>query len=108
MNTAVLVMMRSGREYQLVLNDAQIEELRLHKDIGPKRVFIIGPSSLTESEIPYHKMFPGTVLYRTKAAMPRQPRAKKEVPKICVAPAGPIEFLGAVPLHEPYMHTGHI
>lgn len=96
MTYSVLVMMRSGREYKLTVDDAMLDELYAHKDIGKSRVFMIGLSTDAPDEIPWHKFFPGTKLYRVKADMPkpiRKPSARKSKPALCVAPAAPVEYM---------------
>lgn len=102
MTYSVLVMMRSGREYRLTVDDVQLDELYRHKDIGKNRVFMIGLSTDSPDEIPYHKMFPGTKLYRVKADMPKQPRARKAKVMPMSAPIGEIPWMSAVDLHRPH------
>lgn len=69
MTSKVLVMLRSGKEFMLNLSNEQIEELMQHKDIGPRRVFVIGPTKDKASvEIPWNSMFPGTAR-KIKAAL---------------------------------------
>ncbi|OPZ56925.1 MAG: hypothetical protein BWY89_00992 [Bacteroidetes bacterium ADurb.BinA012] len=107
MTYAVLVMMRSGREYKLTVTDEMLDELYAHKDIGKSRVFVIGLSVDAPDAIPWHKFFPGTRLYREKKDIPKPvrvstgSRSRKAKPRIAVLPAGPIEFMGAVDLHAP-------
>lgn len=103
----ILLMIRSGREYKLTVSGEQLDELFQHKDIGSRRVFVIGQSMKAPEDIPWHKIFPGTKLYREKKDIPKPVRVstgsrrRKAKPRIAVLPAGPIEFMGAVDLHAP-------
>lgn len=104
----VLVMMRSGREYKLTVSDEQLDELYAHKDIGKSRVYMIGLSTDSPDEIPWHKFFPGTKLYRVKADMPKQPRARKAKVMPMSASIGPIEFMAWPDIHKPMYVSGRL
>lgn len=103
MTYAVLVMMRSGREYKLTVTDEMLDELYAHKDIGKSRVFVIGLSVDAPDEIPWHKFFPGTKLYRVKADMPKAERKarKSKKPVFMSAALGPIEYYSCPDTHLP-------
>ena len=103
----ILLMVRSGREYKLTVSDEQLDELFQHKDIGSRRVFVIGQSMKAPEDIPWHKIFPGTKLYREKKDIPKPvrvstgSRSRKAKPRIAVLPAGPIEWYSG-DLHTPF------
>ena len=97
MSTEVLIMMRSGREYRLVVSDEDYAALIAHKDIGANRVFTITKdSSKPVQEIPWHKLFPGMKLYRLKSEVPAKPRTyvRRDKSRVMFAsePVGPIEW----------------
>ena len=99
----ILLMVRSGREYKLTVSDEQLDELFQHKDIGSRRVFVIGQSMKAPEDIPWHKIFPGTKLYRVKADMPKAERKarKSKKPVFMSAALGPIEYYSCPDTHLP-------
>ena len=60
-------------------------------------------------KVPWHKFFPGVRLYRLKSEVPAKPRTyvRKDKSRVMFAsePVGPIEFMGAVSLHDPWYKT---